>query len=80
MDSYKDDKKPESKGKGKVASEDKGGGDEDSGYIIPESFQREVQTMLKGCNKKQLAYVRECIFEKESEMRKDEFNDEGMPA
>jgi len=66
--------------KEKVDKKDDKGGESGDSYIIPEDWQREVKTMLEGCNKKQLAYIRECIYEKEAEMRKDEFDTEGMPA
>lgn len=53
---------------------------EKGGDIISESFQREAQAFVKGRNKKELAYLRDCVYECEAKARKEEFDTEGMPA
>lgn len=52
---------------------------EDSSVPVPEEFQTKVKALLKGANKQQLSFVRECCYECERE-QEPEFTDANMPS
>jgi hypothetical protein len=56
---------------------------EEGSVKVPEAFQREVEGLIASATKEQLAYLRNCIMEKEDALRKTtakpEFSVEGMP-
>jgi len=48
---------------------------------IPEEFQKKVQELLKGANRQQLSFVRDCCYQCESDMKPEpEFSTESMPS
>lgn len=60
------------------------------GVKVPEAFQKEVHSLISQCDDKAcLSYLRNCLNEKEDELRKSEmseketpqeFSTEGMPS
>lgn len=49
----------------------------DEGVKVPEEFQKQVHAVVSSATSKEmLAYLRECCFSKESEMRKEEDKEE----
>jgi len=53
--------------------------DAESTVPIPEEFQKSVKSLLKGANKQQLSFVRDCCCECESDSKEAMMSTEGMP-